>query len=388
MDENLSTFVENVKKPNGENYTSSSLLNMVDMMATYLSHIGKPQPLRNETVFPMINKSLKQLRDISSSTSSSLSPPVVVSSSPLSNYTPILPTTMPTNSAVPVQCNAYCLTEVESKIEDVLFDRGILNFEKPLNLFKSLVWFVGSRTGLGASGSFHRGLCFQNLNFLKKEDGNYCIQIKTFPHWLKGNIQIHTLEPNLNDPKRCPVEAVKLYLSVLPDNHDSNCFYLRPLKEPSRGKIWFSTQPVGEVPLGRVIPELMQEATFGSMERGQQEQQRLLMPLQPQQRQEMQNFRSEIIGSPVVEDEELVECYASSSPISITDETEQVLDLCCKKAKVEHDQFVEKGNENNRKRLVSQTVYESEECSVVIRASPKMLKLGFTVIVKPNGENL
>ena len=233
----LTSFVLEVRKKNGEEYSPDTLHHLCCGIMRFLRSNGWPSiDLFTDTEFTdfraVLDSEMKRLQAQGIGTKKKQAEP---------------------------------LTEEQ---EEILWEKGLLGDATPQTLLDTIVFMNGLYFAL-RSGSEHRALRFfpPQIEVVEREGEHPYLQYtedtsKNRPGGLKGRKvkpKVVRHHANTENPDRCFVRLFKLYTSLCPADAPKDVFYLKPLTKPTP-TCWYSNQPVGHNKLSQTVSRLCKQA--------------------------------------------------------------------------------------------------------------------------------
>ena len=157
-------------------------------------------------------------------------------------------------------------TEVFTKAdEEVLWQKGVLGAHSPESLLQSVFFLNGKNFHLHG-GDEHRFLRISQIQRYTNPDRYVYVEhgSKNRSGGISDFRNANKTVPIYANPsvkERCHVYLLDLYLSKLPpDGRQGDTFYLRPVKEPTEGASWYSSQPIGRNVLSQMTKNMFLKA--------------------------------------------------------------------------------------------------------------------------------
>ena len=152
--------------------------------------------------------------------------------------------------------------------EELLWTKGLLGKGSPQALVDTILVMNGIYFAL-RSGSEHRQLRADPCQItLHERPGQrpYLEYVEDISKNRSGGLKGRKLKPkivqhhnNPTNPERCFVELFKLYQKMCPANRPKDSFYLQPLEKPTP-TCWFSCRPIGHNKLEGTVARLCRQA--------------------------------------------------------------------------------------------------------------------------------
>ena len=165
---------------------------------------------------------------------------------------------------------------IEISEEELMWNKGILGDDTPEKLVNTVLYLFRVHFALRAVDehkSLHTGVYSQlKVCFDHKLESKYLEYKEHCAKNNQGGIKslnkkpkvVHAYE-NKTKPDRCIIRLYEKYLAKHP-SHDIKCshdFYLHPLANPKNPHVWYSYQPTGIHPLGKIIGKMCKAAGIG-----------------------------------------------------------------------------------------------------------------------------
>jgi hypothetical protein len=234
MDSVLANFLHQVRKTDGSRYPGKTLHEIVTSIQKKMELKGRKLKLIDSKVFPQTYYAL----DIE----------------------------MKTSTEQGLGMNTKQAQPLTMEMEEQLWTDKILGTIDGDTLLKTAFFAIGINFGLRA-GKEHRDLSIKNFSFASDADGRqYVCYSQTISKTNQGGVAHRKVAPhsarayeNLQNPNRCPVQILKLYISKCPPEAMEKAFYLKPLSKP-KNNLWFSKMPIGHNTLAVMVSSMMKQA--------------------------------------------------------------------------------------------------------------------------------
>ena len=235
----IARFIKECRNQKGQKYPGNTLREMVLCLQMYLNKHGFVYKFLNDTSFSRIRNCLDN--------------------------------TMKATAAEGIGLERKQADVISQEEEELLWERGILGSDTPLQLLRAVFYLNGIHFALRGGGE-HRNLrCYNHpqLTFGVDSDGMQYVQYKEDVSktnqggLLHAGVKAKVVRAYANDsnPSKCIVRLHKKYLALCPVS-DKDSFYRQELKNPTESA-WFSKQAKGVHTLQTMVSDLCEDACLG-----------------------------------------------------------------------------------------------------------------------------
>lgn len=219
----LCLFVEELRKPNGDEYAPDTLYYLCLSIQYYLDNNG-----RTENIF--IDPRFEAFTDVLDKLAKKF-------------------------CALYFDESNFIVTRVE---EEHLWETKQLGCHSPQILLNTLIYF-NTKYFYRSTVEEHHQLTFHHIiRFHKKKSERNSTMLRFFPKYYSDrDARRYVQEENIEDPLRCPVKLYEYYLAKCPEtvkNDNISCMYLVPEKYCiSESPVWYSTTSLPKRSLEKVV---------------------------------------------------------------------------------------------------------------------------------------